>query len=215
MLGFITRGLVLVLGYAYPAYECYKTVDKNRVEIEELRFWCKYWIIVAILTVFERIGDLFLFWLPLYGEMKLALFIYLWCPKTKGTGYAYETFFRPCIAKHEPEIDRNLWELRARGWDLALEYWQKGSKMGKSTILQILQFLATQSGKVSRTSNKNSEPSHQDPVPRPSSSSHRRNKQSHDRGHLRLAWREKSATSLHNREYQTLSKLSPKFKQNP
>lgn len=33
----------LILGYAYPAFECYKTVEKNRVEIEELRFWCQYW----------------------------------------------------------------------------------------------------------------------------------------------------------------------------
>ncbi|GMP98647.1 hypothetical protein CsSME_00046455 [Camellia sinensis var. sinensis] len=42
MLGdFFTRGLVLVLGYAYPAFECCKTVEKNRVEIEELRF-CVY-----------------------------------------------------------------------------------------------------------------------------------------------------------------------------
>ncbi|XP_028074979.1 HVA22-like protein i [Camellia sinensis] len=79
MLGdFFTRGLVLVLGYAYPAFECFKTVEKNRVEIEELRFWCQYWIIVAVLTVFERIGDIFISWLPMYGEMKLAMFIYLW-----------------------------------------------------------------------------------------------------------------------------------------
>ena len=36
----------LLLGYAYPGFECYKTVEKNRVDIEELRFWCKYWYII-------------------------------------------------------------------------------------------------------------------------------------------------------------------------
>jgi len=33
----------MVFGYAYPAYECYKAVEKNKPEIEQLRFWCQYW----------------------------------------------------------------------------------------------------------------------------------------------------------------------------
>lgn len=36
----------MVLGYAYPAYECYKTVEKNKPEIEQLRFWCQYWYVL-------------------------------------------------------------------------------------------------------------------------------------------------------------------------
>nr|GMD19226.1 vacuolar cation/proton exchanger 3-like [Ipomoea batatas] len=39
---FITGSLVLILGYAYPALECFKSVE-NRVDIAELRFWCQYW----------------------------------------------------------------------------------------------------------------------------------------------------------------------------
>jgi len=31
------------MGYAYPGFECYKTVEKNKIDMEELRFWCKYW----------------------------------------------------------------------------------------------------------------------------------------------------------------------------
>lgn len=76
-------------GYAYPAFECYKIVEKNRVEIEELRFWCQYWIIVAMLTVLERLGDVFVSWLPMYGEAKVALFIYLWYPKTRVRKYTF------------------------------------------------------------------------------------------------------------------------------
>ncbi|XP_038975125.1 splicing factor YJU2-like isoform X2 [Phoenix dactylifera] len=37
----------LVLGYAYPAYECFKTVELNKPEIEQLRFWCQYWYVLA------------------------------------------------------------------------------------------------------------------------------------------------------------------------
>ncbi|XP_022636748.1 putative HVA22-like protein g isoform X2 [Vigna radiata var. radiata] len=142
---FITRVLVMVFAYAFPAYECYKAVEKNRPEIEQLRFWCQYWILVAVLTICERIGDTFISWVPMYSEAKLAFFIYLWYPKTKGTTYVYDSFFRPYVAKHEPEIDRNLLELRTRAGDIAVLYWQKAASYGQTRVFDILQYVAAQS----------------------------------------------------------------------
>ncbi|XP_010920265.1 putative HVA22-like protein g [Elaeis guineensis] len=145
MANFVTRALALVLGYAYPAYECFKTVELNKPEIEQLRFWCQYWILVAALTIFERVGESFISWLPMYSEAKLAFFVYLWYPKTKGTTYVYETFFRPYVAKHENEIDRNLLELRTRAGDIVVLYWQKAASYGQTRFFEILQYVASQS----------------------------------------------------------------------
>ncbi|KAG6591274.1 HVA22-like protein i, partial [Cucurbita argyrosperma subsp. sororia] len=142
---FLTRGLVMIFGYAYPAYECYKTVEMNKPEIEQLRFWCQYWILVAVLTVCERIGDAFISWVPMYSEAKLAFFIYLWYPKTKGTTYVYDSFFRPYVAKHETDIDRNLLELRTRAGDMAIIYWQRAASYAQTRIFEILQYVADQS----------------------------------------------------------------------
>ncbi|KAM7517255.1 hypothetical protein LguiA_006838 [Lonicera macranthoides] len=142
---FLTRGLVMVFGYAYPAYECYKTVEKNKPDIEQLRFWCQYWILVALLTVGERIGDAFVSWVPMYSEAKLAFYIYLWYPKTKGTTYVYDSFFRPYVAKHETEIDRNLLELRTRAGDFAVSYWQRAATYGQTRVFDILHYIASQS----------------------------------------------------------------------
>uniref|UniRef100_A0A5B7AZK9 HVA22-like protein n=1 Tax=Davidia involucrata TaxID=16924 RepID=A0A5B7AZK9_DAVIN len=142
---FLTRGLAMVFGYAYPAYECFKTVEKNKPDIEQLRFWCQYWILVAVLTVCERIGDTFISWVPMYSEAKLAFFIYLWYPKTKGTTYVYDSFFKPYVAKHETEIDRNLLELRTRAGDITVLYWQKAASYGQTRIFEILQYVASQS----------------------------------------------------------------------
>ncbi|XVF63705.1 hypothetical protein PTKIN_Ptkin09bG0108000 [Pterospermum kingtungense] len=142
---FLTRGLVMVFGYAYPAYECYKTVEMNKPEIEQLRFWCQYWILVAVLTVCERIGDAFISWVPMYSEAKLAFFIYLWYPKTRGTSYVYDSFFRPYVAKHETEIDRNLLELKTRAGDMVVLYWQRAASYGQTRIFEILQYVASQS----------------------------------------------------------------------
>ncbi|KQJ96354.1 putative HVA22-like protein g isoform X2 [Brachypodium distachyon] len=143
--GFLSRVLLLAFGYAYPAYECYKTVELNKPEIEQLIFWCQYWILVALLTVLERFGDLTISWLPLYSEAKLMFFIYLWCPKTKGTTYVYETFFRPYISQHENDIDHNILELRARASDMLIIYWQKASTVGQTTFFQIMKYVAVQS----------------------------------------------------------------------
>ncbi|CAH8300253.1 unnamed protein product [Eruca vesicaria subsp. sativa] len=168
---FLTRGLVMLLGYAYPAYECYKTVEKNRPEIEQLRFWCQYWILVACLTVFERVGDAFVSWwghstkhnyfffvfalflscldlfsrVPMYSEAKLAFFVYLWYPKTRGTTYVYESFFRPYLSQHESDIDHSLLELRTRAGDMAVIYWQRVASYGQTRIFEILQYVAAQS----------------------------------------------------------------------
>ncbi|CAA2989078.1 Hypothetical predicted protein [Olea europaea subsp. europaea] len=81
----------------------------------------------------------------MYSEAKLAFFIYLWYPKTKGTRYVYDSFFRPYVAKHETEIDRNLFELRTRAGDIAFLYWQKAASYGQSRIFEIFQYVASQS----------------------------------------------------------------------
>lgn len=175
MLGdLITRSLVLILGYAYPAFECFKTIEKNRVENQELRFWCQYWIIVALLTVFERIGDVFISWLPMYGEMKLALFIYLWYPKTKGTGFIYESLLRPFVVNHETDIERTMKELRVKAWDLAIYYWQNSTELGQTKFFEIIQYLASRPSNISNRSsevpqNQNSRGAGPPPPPPPSS----------------------------------------------
>ncbi|KAJ8899126.1 hypothetical protein K2173_010589 [Erythroxylum novogranatense] len=149
MLGdLITRSLVLFLGYAYPAFECFKSVEKNKVDNAELRFWCQYWVIIGLLTVCESVGDVFMSWMPMYGETKLAFIIYLWHPKTKGTLYIYEALLRPFVAKHETDIDRKFLEYRARAWDFALYYWQNCTELGQTTFFQALEYLAAQSSKL-------------------------------------------------------------------
>ncbi|GMJ03783.1 HVA22-like protein J [Hibiscus trionum] len=160
MLGdFLNRLLVLLFGYAYPAFECFKTVERNRVEIEELRFWCKYWILVACITVLERITDIFISWLPMYGEMKLTFFIYLWYPKIQGTNFVYDTFLRPYLAKHETEVDRKIMELKARAWDIFTHYWANCSETGLAKFFEMFQYIVGQSARLNqgKSSNKKSE----------------------------------------------------------
>ncbi|KAH7278032.1 hypothetical protein KP509_38G020500 [Ceratopteris richardii] len=147
---FITRATIMLFGYAYPAYECFKIVEKNRADFERLQFWCKYWMIIAILTMLERLGDAFISWLPMYNEAKLAFIIYLWYPKTEGTTYVYSTFLKPFVANYERDIDQHLNELRTRAGDLTCQYLQKGSVYAQTRLMEALQYVASQSSSTTQ-----------------------------------------------------------------
>ena len=140
----ITRSLILVFGYAYPAFQCFKTLEKNKVGVPELRFWCQYWVIVALISVLEKFLDIFISWVPFYRAIKLIMYIYLWHPGTKGSTYMYDTVVQPYVAKHESKIDRAIAELKERAWNLALSYWYKSADMSSKKVLQCLQLLMTQ-----------------------------------------------------------------------
>lgn len=63
----------------------------------------------------------------------------------QGTTYVYDSFFKPYIAKHENEIDRNLLELKTRAGDIVVLYWQRAAKSCQTRIFDILQYVAAQS----------------------------------------------------------------------
>ncbi|KAJ6402918.1 hypothetical protein OIU84_014930 [Salix udensis] len=155
---FLSRTLLMAFGYAYPAYECFKVAENSRTDTVQFLFWCRYWILVAMLTVCERVGDHLIFWLPMYSEAKLAFFIYLWHPKTKGTEYVYNCFFRPFVAKHETGIDRNLLEMRVQAEEIALVYWQKAAAYGQTKFFEILLYVSSQSSLSMPRSDQQEEP---------------------------------------------------------
>ncbi|KAJ7544128.1 hypothetical protein O6H91_09G065500 [Diphasiastrum complanatum] len=148
---FLTRGIIMLLGYMYPAYECFKAVEKNRPDIQQLRFWCQYWMIIAIITVVERVADVFISWVPMYCEAKLAFIIYLWYPKTKGTSYIYCSFLKPFLLSRETEIDQRLSEFKITAGDMAYSYWKLSSVFIQAKVLEFLQFVASQSSRPHQT----------------------------------------------------------------
>ncbi|XP_002963256.2 putative HVA22-like protein g [Selaginella moellendorffii] len=140
---FATRGITMFVGYLYPAYECFKVVEQRRPSVESLRFWCQYWILIALVTVMERFADTFISWIPMYQEAKLAFIIYLFYAR-RGTAYIYTTFLRPYVASHESEIDQHLNELRTRALDFVAAYWERSSAFMQTKFFEILQYIVAQ-----------------------------------------------------------------------
>eukprot|EP00899_Mesostigma_viride_P001497 jgi/Mesvir1/11348/Mv21733-RA.1 len=139
---FLSRALIMTVGFVYPAYHCYKVLEKPRTDPEELRHWVRYWMVLTIFAVLERFADLFIYWLPFYYEAKVAFVLFLWHEKTKGADYVYFTFLKPKLREHEPEIDRRLGEVRTRALDLGAHYWSLGLVYLQSTMLAVLAALS-------------------------------------------------------------------------
>mmetsp|Transcript_16796 Transcript_16796/g.46926 ORF Transcript_16796/g.46926 Transcript_16796/m.46926 type:complete len:177 (+) Transcript_16796:575-1105(+) len=107
MLGdFTSRMLVNAFGYVYPAYLCFKALERRKPE--QIREWCIYWLVLALWTATERVADYIIFWMPLYYEAKVLSVIFLWHPKTQGALYLYATMVQPWMASNQVAIDSNI-----------------------------------------------------------------------------------------------------------
>ncbi|KAF3337607.1 putative HVA22-like protein g [Carex littledalei] len=150
MLGdFLTKLLTLLFGYAFPAFECFRIVEQRPGHIEQLRFWCQYWIIVAIVMIVETVG-VFVQWIPAYGELKLAFLVYLWYPKTKGTDAVYDTFLRPYVMQYEPDIEQRLNYLRANAGKLIVFYIKNFADKGVTVFLESLNYVVSQTSNATK-----------------------------------------------------------------
>ena len=106
-----------VLGAVYPAYRCFKTIERGSAE--ELKAWCVYWVVFAALDTLDNVTDQALFWLPFYYEAKLALVVYMWHPKFRGAEALYSAYVKPLLTVHERKIDQAIEDAGNKAKDLA------------------------------------------------------------------------------------------------
>uniref|UniRef100_A0ACD5YJ81 Uncharacterized protein n=1 Tax=Avena sativa TaxID=4498 RepID=A0ACD5YJ81_AVESA len=149
--GLLSRILLLLFGYAMPAFECFKTVEARPNDAHMLRFWCQYWIIVAMVIAFESLIS----WMPMYGEMKLAFFVYLWYPKTKGSDVVYDTFLRPIVMQYEPNIEHRLLHLRAKYGQLLHFYVKNFADKGTAFFMDVLRYVVSDKDEGSNLEQRN------------------------------------------------------------
>ncbi|KAJ3675126.1 hypothetical protein LUZ60_004168 [Juncus effusus] len=149
---FLIKLLTLLFGYALPAFECFRIVEQRPGPgyIEQLRFWCQYWIIVAIVMIVETVG-VFVQWIPMYGEAKLAFLLYLWYPKNKGADVIYDTFLRPYVMQYEPDIEQRLAYLRANAGKILVFYIKNFTDKGVTVFLETLNYVVSQTSKATRS----------------------------------------------------------------
>ncbi|KAL2078428.1 hypothetical protein ACEWY4_026113 [Coilia grayii] len=120
----IARGVVLVFGTLFPAYNSYKAVKTKNVR-EYVR-WMMYWIVFALYTVAETIADLTVSWFPLYYELKIAFVIWLLSPYTRGASLIYRKILHPLLSSREREIDDYIVQAKERSYETMVNFGKQG-----------------------------------------------------------------------------------------
>ncbi|GAY67740.1 hypothetical protein CUMW_258930, partial [Citrus unshiu] len=139
----------MVFGYAYPAYECFKAVEKNEPDIEQLLFWCQYWYG----TMDQVIQHLIL----ILDFVKSRRTVKLSWHSSYIFDYVYNVLLRPYVGKHEKEIDLNLLKLRIKARDISLLFWEKAAIYWQARFFGILQYFSSHSASLSHSDQQQQE----------------------------------------------------------
>jgi len=105
----LSRALLNLVGFAYPAYSSFKALRSPSVEDDQQ--WLTYWVVYGFFSVFEYWLDLFISWFPFYYEIKLLFVVWLQFPGVNGAKFIYDTVIAPQLAAKEQDIDKALAEL--------------------------------------------------------------------------------------------------------
>merc|ERR1712224_1046111 len=101
--GFGAGLLCNFVGFVYPAYASFKSLEAN--DVNEDRLWLTYWVVYSCFCLIEGFLEYVLFWVPFYYPIKLAFLFYLFLPQTKGAMMIYESFLSKALRPYVSMID--------------------------------------------------------------------------------------------------------------
>ena len=91
--------IAFLVGFLYPAWASFKAIGTRQKE--EDKQWFTYWALFGFIQVFDTVIYSLFRWVPFYSACKIALFIYLYHPKTHGALELYHKIIRPYLINYE------------------------------------------------------------------------------------------------------------------
>ncbi|KOS19983.1 Receptor expression-enhancing protein 2 [Escovopsis weberi] len=92
-----------VASFLFPIFASYKALQTS--DPAQLTPWLMYWVVFSCALLAESWVYFILAWVPFYGYIRLAFFLYLMLPQTQGARVLYEQYVRPFLHENEGQID--------------------------------------------------------------------------------------------------------------
>ena len=127
----ITMGaliLTVVVTVVYPGYKSIQALETKEDEDDD-KEWLTYWCIFGVMTVLDEFLGFILAMIPFYYWIKLAFFVWLFAPQTKGSGVFYRLALKPLLLKYEKDIDRFIDEVASQSTSLASDMAKEGMSL--------------------------------------------------------------------------------------
>ena len=105
----VVRLTTVVLGGLVPAFASFKALEHEDAAAQ--RVLLTYWCVFALVSAAELPADAALSWLPLYGETKLALVLWLLTPHFTGAMLVYRGVLAGWLRRHRATIEHGLQHL--------------------------------------------------------------------------------------------------------
>ena len=86
--------IVDLLGFIYPAYMSFKSMDSGTNEDTQ---WLTYWVVFSSFNIFESCFGSLVQFIPFYFWIKIGLILWMYYPQTQGAKMIYEQGLRPIL----------------------------------------------------------------------------------------------------------------------
>lgn len=111
--------LTLSITVLYPAAMSIKAIETQSTDDD--KEWLTYWIIFGIFSLMDDFFGFILNMIPYFFWLKLAFFVFLFAPQTKGASVVYETVVKPQLIKYRPQIEKLINDVKGGASELAKE----------------------------------------------------------------------------------------------
>lgn len=99
------RLLIGLVAWVYPIYRSGQAIKVK--DAKESERWLIYWIVFAgVSTFFAYIGDVFLYWLPMYELTQVGIYVFLWHDLTDGATVLFNKYIRIIIEQSSEKLNK-------------------------------------------------------------------------------------------------------------
>lgn len=111
--------LTLVITVLYPSFKSIQALEtKSNDDDKE---WLTYWIIFGLFSLIDDCCGCLLSFIPYFYWIKLAFFIYLLAPQTRGAQFLYNTVVKQQLHKYKSQIESLISDVKGSVKEVASE----------------------------------------------------------------------------------------------
>ena len=107
--------LTLAITVLYPAAKSIQALETQSTDDD--KEWLTYWIIFGIFTLLDDFAGFLLSMIPYYFWIKLAFFVYLFAPMTKGSQTIYNKVVKPLLDQYKDKIEGLISDIKGSAAD--------------------------------------------------------------------------------------------------
>lgn len=109
--------LTVVGTVIYPSIQSIKAIESQGGDDD--KEWLTYWTIFGMFHLVDEFGGMVLAFIPFYFYIRLAFFVFLMAPQTKGALTIYKYVVGPILKQHKQSIQDFIDEIKGSASDVA------------------------------------------------------------------------------------------------